>query len=58
MGEMRDLARCALTDEQPSATLRDSAEALRIGEAIWQSASSGRRVTVQSRRKAERGGEG
>lgn len=48
VGEMRDLARCAVTDAEPVATLQDSAEALRIAEAIWESACAGREVEVFS----------
>ena len=46
VGELRDLAVCSVTDAQPVATLQDSAEALRIGEAIWQSAQTGKEVEV------------
>lgn len=41
VGEMRDLARIAVTDEQPTASLQDCVEALKIAEAIWRSAQSG-----------------
>jgi predicted dehydrogenase len=56
VGEMRELARCALTGEQPAAALSDSAEALRIAEAIWESATSGQRVQLQPQQIGHSGG--
>ena len=46
VGELRDLARIALTDAQPLASLQDSADALRLSEAVWESATTGRDVEV------------
>lgn len=49
VGELRDLARIAATDAEPIASLADCAEALRIGEAIWESAQTGREATVEGK---------
>ncbi len=47
VGEIADFARCCLTGQKPVAGSRESADALRIGEAIWASAmSSGAEVKV------------
>ncbi|MBS3763267.1 MAG: Gfo/Idh/MocA family oxidoreductase [Planctomycetes bacterium] len=46
VGEMRDLARCAVTGAEPVASLQDSVEALRIAEAIWESAQAEQEVEI------------
>jgi len=47
VGEMQDLARCVASDAQPAASLQDCVEALRIGEAVWESAQTGREVSLR-----------
>ena len=49
VGEMNDLAVCAVTDAEPVASLQDSAEALRIAEAIWESSQTGNEAVVGDR---------
>jgi predicted dehydrogenase len=48
--EIRDFADCCLTGRQPRGTAAGCAEALRIGEAIWESAQSdGQSVKIETR---------
>jgi predicted dehydrogenase len=48
--EIRDFADCCLTGRKPRATAAGCAEALRMGEAIWQSAqANGREVEIECR---------
>jgi predicted dehydrogenase len=45
-GELEHFAQCALAGKPASASLRDGVEALRLGEAVWKSAQTGRPVSL------------
>jgi predicted dehydrogenase len=49
VGELEHFAQCLLTGARPSASLDDGAEALRVSEAVWRSAQSGRPVKILRR---------
>ena len=45
-GELEHFAQCALAGKPASASLQDGVEALRLGEAVWKSAQTGRSVSL------------
>jgi myo-inositol 2-dehydrogenase/D-chiro-inositol 1-dehydrogenase len=45
-GELEHFARCLLARQPASASLQDGVEALRLGEAVWRSAQTGRPVSL------------
>jgi predicted dehydrogenase len=45
-GELEHFARCLLAKKPASASLQDGVEALRLGEAVWKSAQTGRPVSL------------
>jgi predicted dehydrogenase len=45
-GELEHFARCLLGKQPASASLQDGVEALRLGEAVWKSAQTGRPVSL------------
>jgi myo-inositol 2-dehydrogenase/D-chiro-inositol 1-dehydrogenase len=49
VGEVEHFARCLLARSPAQASLRDGSEALRIGEAVWKSAQTGRSVSLTPR---------
>jgi len=53
VGEIREFADCCLTGRRPSATAEESAEALKIGEAIWASAMAGGEQVIVGEAPAE-----
>jgi len=50
IGELRNLAQCALGEAEPIATLDDSTAALQLAEATWTSAQSGAEVPIPNHR--------
>jgi len=47
VGELEHFAQCLLSGTPASASLEDGAEALRLGEAVWRSAQTGRVVSLR-----------
>ncbi len=45
-GELEHFAQCLLAKQPASASLQDGVEALRLGEAVWKSAQTGRPVSL------------
>jgi myo-inositol 2-dehydrogenase/D-chiro-inositol 1-dehydrogenase len=48
-GELEHFARCLLSGKPATADLQDGVEALRLGEAVWKSAQTGRPVALRAR---------